>query len=159
MLGYLPPSLWTQLFVCSNWVESQDLLITFLQSLGGRALTEPTYKCIASLSLVVTDRNAKMLPCSVKQRCYLALKAEFKKRVRQMAKPQVWIEQLPPAPSDLKRSHPTLYANVFGDEAPVAAQVDLGQLIAVDSSFRCRGRWPSRRRAQRKGKQQIAPFN
>ena len=70
MLGYLPPSLWTQLFACSNWVESQDLLITFLQSLGGRALTEPTYKCIASLSLVVTDRNAKMQPCSVKQRCY-----------------------------------------------------------------------------------------
>ena len=139
MLGYLPPSLWTRLFACSNWVESQDLLMTFLQALGGRALTEPTYKCIASLSMVVTDPNARMLPCSVKQRCYLALKTEFKKRVRQMAKPQVWIEQLPPAPSDFKRSHPTLYASVFGDEAPVAAQVDLGQLIAVDSSFRCRG--------------------
>jgi hypothetical protein len=139
VLGYLPPSLWTRLFACSNWVESQDLLMTFLQALGGRALTEPTYKCIASLSMVVTDPNARMLPCSVKQRCYLALKTEFKKRVRQMAKPQVWIEQLPPAPSDFKRSHPALYANVFGDEAPVAAQVDLAQLIAVDSTFRCRG--------------------
>ena len=157
MLGYLPPSLWTQLFACNNWVESQDLLITFLQSLGGRSLTEPTFKCIASLSLMVTDRNAKMLPCNVKQRCYLTLKTEFKKRARHLAKPLVWIEQLPPTPSDFLRSHPAAYANVFGAEAPVPAQVDLGQLIVVDSSFRCRGRWPRRRPHQRKGKQQMAP--
>ena len=79
MLGYLPPSLWTQLFACNNWVESQDLLITFLQSLGGRSLTEPTFKCMASLSLMATDpKHAKMLPCNVKQRAYQALKAMFK---------------------------------------------------------------------------------
>ena len=87
MLGYLPASMWMQLFAGDTWVDSQSLLIGFVQSLGGRILSEPTYKCIAPLCLLVTDRNAQMLPSSAKQRSYQKLKSEWKQRVKHLTKP------------------------------------------------------------------------
>lgn len=139
ILGYLPPSLWESVGRCESWFESQALLITFVHSLGGRCLSEPTYKCLASLSMQVCDPNALKLPCSAKQAAYQVFKKDFKRQAKGLPKPAVWVELLPASPSDFQKAHPSIFSSVYSSEAPCTAQVSLSQLMLLDSSFRCRG--------------------
>ena len=139
ILGYLPPSLWGSLGRCDSWLEAQALLITFVHSLGGRSMSEPTYKCLASLSMQVCEPNAKMLPCSAKHSAYHRLKKDFKQQAKHLMKPAAWVDVLPASPSDFQQAHPSTFSSVYGSEAPCPAQVNLSQLMLLDSSFRCRG--------------------
>ena len=139
ILGYIPANLWEQLHSCTNWVESQDFLINFVLSLGGRCLSEPTSKCLTSLSLLVTDPNARLLPIASKEAAFQKFKREFKKRARPLTMPSTWIEQLPPSPMELQRTCPEVFDLLYAQDPPVAAKVNLGQLMVVDSSFSCRG--------------------
>ena len=139
ILGYFPANFWDDLNDCGNWINAQDLLISFVLSLGGRCLSEPTSKCLTSLSLLFTDSNAKLLPIATKEAAFHKFKRELKKRTRPMAKPSTWIEQLPPSPMELKRTDPELFDLVYAQNPPVAAKINLGQLMVVDSSFHCRG--------------------
>ena len=102
-------------------------------------MSEPTYKCLASLSMQVCEPNAKMLPCSAKQAAYQRFKKEFKHGAKMLPTPAVWIEFLPASPSEFQKDHPSIFSNVYGSEEPCPAQVNLSQLMLLDSSFRCRG--------------------
>ena len=47
--------------------------------------------------------------------------------------------ELPPDPAVLRAEQPTLYGAAFGDETPAFCKVPLVQIMAIDSSFPCRG--------------------
>ena len=105
-------------------------------------MSEPTYKCLASLSMQVCDQNAKMLPCSAKQAAYQRFKKEFKHGAKLLPAPAVWVEFLPASPKEFQKDHPSIFSSVYGSEGPCPAHVaglNLSQLMLLDSSFRCRG--------------------
>ena len=142
-LNYFTASEWALLQAPISYGEKADVCMRRILELGGRNLDEPAMKMMNSLLLLLSDPNAARMQASQK-RVYLdTLKKTFKARVRVAPAPPHYITMLPPAPSDVAKSHPKLYAAAFpivgGQESkPTPCAIALSALNAVDNSYGCR---------------------
>ena len=140
ILGYLPESVWESLRNCGSVEDSQSCVIGWVVHMGGRMLSEPTYKCLTSLSIMFGDKEYKALPASSKMSLYDLFKKEFKKRAKEAGPPGTWLEHLDATPQEMRRSKPTIYAGIYTEREgpPVPARADLRALMALNGSYKCR---------------------
>ena len=120
---------------------AQYVLFTKLAALVARNLAEPSIKVVASLMLMLANPNGAYmaLPMSAKKAFFANTKESFKRRVRSMTLPLEYFAVLPD-PVEMRANHAGAWGTVFADgEEPQPVDVNLGDLMALDSPYACRG--------------------
>ena len=123
--------------------DKWDITLQRIIQLGGRTLSEGTFKGIASFLLLLSNQHARNLPTATKASVLSKVKEHFRNRLRRKGAPaqEHHIVELPPSPAALKATYPDLYGKVFAHEPPTEpiASFSLIEWAAVDASYGCRG--------------------
>eukprot|EP00929_Paragymnodinium_shiwhaense_P067963 TRINITY_DN34158_c0_g1_i1.p1 TRINITY_DN34158_c0_g1~~TRINITY_DN34158_c0_g1_i1.p1 ORF type:complete len:586 (-),score=129.69 TRINITY_DN34158_c0_g1_i1:123-1823(-) len=126
----------------ASYAAKLELVICRLARLGCRNPTEPTSKLCSALLLLVSkswEEVLAMTPDS-KQATMQSFKNEFKRQVRFLAAPRLYIKTLPTSTETFLSEYPDFFAAAFDEkQLPVACQVDWQKLQQIDMSFCCRG--------------------
>ncbi len=140
---FFPAVEWERLLNAEVGVtEKLSVVINRLVLLGCRAPSEPTFKYITSMLLVLTESSESLVqvPTAAKAGMMSHLKAEFRRWVRLCEAPVEHITQLPGTPALLAQGHQALFQAAFPTGmVAVPCRVDIRVVYSVALSFRCRG--------------------
>ena len=123
ILHYFTAAEWERMKGQQSLGVAVDFLISRLQQLGGRCLSEPCKAWCASLLLSLhgmsscTETTRKQVLDHFKQEC--------SRRGRNAPRVEPFLVELP-QPSELKANHPQLYYAVFAGAEPVPSQIEVG---------------------------------
>ena len=121
--------------------ERLEVVMRRAAQLSARNLSEPSSKFMASFLMYLEDPSAGNAPSSKKRDWHTGFKVAWKRHVRSLRAQEQYILALPTDPAELAREHPELFKQVFPREqpVPVPAAVKLTDVVALDSSYTCRG--------------------
>lgn len=142
MLGYGSEMLWSALSDELTPPENKlHLLVLHLTRLGLRSGTEHTIKFLNSWWLLMSHDPSSLLRMDTTSKLVSLnhVKSVVRGLVKGLQDPDEWIETLPDAPTEFLQKYPRMYNDAFGAGHPVTARVNLQQLLALDSSYGCRG--------------------
>ncbi len=125
--------------------DCMQVIVGAADSLGLRIGSEPTKRALTAWALLFSEGFEKSngYSSSEVKPMYDAMKRVLK---RTLSKGPMPVKDLPTSPDRLAQVEPTLYAKVYGHEAPALCPFPLSQFEAIASKIRCRGhdRTPSR---------------
>jgi hypothetical protein len=115
-----------------------QVIVGAADSLGLRIGSEPTKRALTAWALLFSEGFEKSNGYSSNEvkPMYEAMKRVLK---RTLSKGPMPIKDLPTSPDRLAQVEPTLYAKVYGHEAPALCPFPLPQFEAIASKIRCRG--------------------
>jgi hypothetical protein len=122
-----------------------EIILLMAIRLGLRCPSEPTYKILTTLWLVMSEPPDKLdtIPKHVKETMYDYVKKEFARARKRAPTPIVYLDDLPASPLELFNKHPTLYASVYGagdqHDPPVPCAINVQLVLDVNASYSCRG--------------------
>jgi hypothetical protein len=121
-----------------------EIILLLAICLGLRCPSEPTYKIMTTLWLVMSEPPDKLdtIQKHVKETMYEYVKKEFARLRKRAPTPIVYVDELPASPLDLVNKHPTLYASVYGAgdrHVPPVACAIVKRILDVNASYSCRG--------------------
>ena len=125
-----------------NLAAQTETLMRRVFSLGGRCLTEETYKHLTAIivNMGANAAHVRSMLSSQKDSLNLHVKHEWDMlRRRHTAQPAEYLLVLPASPDLLRAQHPRLFDEAYPDEGPVECPIDAQALVAFTQSFKCRG--------------------
>jgi hypothetical protein len=128
----------TQIDAASGSPDCMQVIVEAADSLGLRIGSEPTKRALTAWALLLSEGFEKSNAYSSNEvkPMYEAMKRVLK---RTLSKGPMPIKDLPTSPDRLAQVEPTLYAKVYGHEAPALCPFSLPQFEAIASKIRCRG--------------------
>jgi len=120
--------------------DKEHILFCFLQLLGLRLPSEPTFKTVTSFLMMITESwdVVQRMTVPYKKAYNSRVKANWRAAVRGVDAPTSWLQALPKIVGEFRTARPTHWASIYGAGGPVQPQVDTIRLQMVDSSFKCR---------------------
>ena len=121
--------------------ERLELVMRRAAELSTRNLSEPSSKFLASFLMYLEDPSAGSVSSSKKRDWHTGFKLAWKRHVRPLRAQDPYLLALPSDPEELAREHPELFKQVFpqAQPVPVPAAVKLTDVVALDTSYTCRG--------------------
>lgn len=118
-----------------------ERLLMRIAALGGRCLTEGSFKVITAIFFIVSEGYTGALnkTATAKHDMMNHIKGEFKKRIRSMDQPQMYLTTLPREPAEFLSKCPDAAKTAYGDEVPAASRIELAQIVAIGATFHTRG--------------------
>jgi len=142
-LAYLPAWAWERLTNPEVSLTAKETIIfTMLIQLGLRNPSEHSAKAVSSCCLMLDRPYADCMAMTTaeKQKYNSALKADFKRRLRDAPDTIDYPVELPEDPLQFKAQYPALWSSLFAEgEGPGVPKIDLRHWKMVDGSYRCRG--------------------
>ena len=141
----LPASFWAKVADPNSAPADSVLhmLVAHIIRLTGRCLTEHSLKLLTSLWLWLSNPNAMNLTNDQKRAEFRRVKSEFNRVAKISGDPFCYISKLPDSPEELSQDYPVVFASVFNrncpQRRPARCPLDLGELRALNATFRCRG--------------------
>jgi hypothetical protein len=128
----------TQIDAANGSPDCMQVIVGAADSLGLRIGSEPTKRALTAWALLFSEGFEKSNGYSSNEvkPMYEAMKRVLK---RTLSKGPMPIKDLPTSPDRLAQVEPTLYAKVYGHEAPALCPFPLPQFEAIASKIRCRG--------------------
>ena len=126
------------------WASMSDgdmqALVDHLVRLGLRHPSEPTSMAAALVFLAASEglENAKAMNSQARLTTIRIFKRMVRERTKGVIPPIEFLAALPASPEELKTSHPILFAEAFGHEAPMASSISAVQLEALKAGTRMR---------------------
>ena len=121
--------------------EVRHIVFQRAASLGARCPEESTKQLFACVIVILTNDLAKPISQHCKSTEYETVKTAWKRFIRHLDAPMVYLEKLPASPAAFKSDHPEMFQQAYqGDSVPVPCQINLTVVRAMQTSFGCRGR-------------------
>ena len=140
-INYLSDEEWTILLERNPSGAKLRILLETALGLGLRCPTEPCYKYITSVWMMLDlqeSERRKLTPQS-KNSLYQHVKKEFKSACRAYPDAAQHLERLPDRPAQLCAESPEMYhAHFKHARVPVEPKLDMRLLLELDASYSCR---------------------